>query len=116
MRLKLFIPIIIMFFLTSCTQVIMNTADEIRQNNWSAKPENGSVITLRFNDDNAEFRINSKDPDVCAEIKGLCFIDDKRIYIYNQIENEPYIFEYKLKNNQLILKFIGGKLVLIRNN
>ncbi len=116
MRLKLFIPIIIMFFLTSCTQVIVNTTDEIRLNNWSAKPENGSTVTLSFNDDTAEFRIKSTDPDARAKISGLCFIDDKRIFIYNQIENEPYIFEYKLKDNQLIMKYNGGKLVLTRNN
>lgn len=115
MKFKLIIPILIMVIMTSCTRVIVDTEDEIRMNKWSASLKNGSSITLVFEDDIAEFKIYSKDKGAQADLKGLCVIDDKKILIYNQNEGEPYFFDYKVKNNELILRYDGGKLVLNRD-
>ncbi|MBR1731407.1 MAG: hypothetical protein IJ725_03105 [Ruminococcus sp.] len=114
MKLKLIIPIIIALLLTSCTQVIVDEADEIRLNKWCAKLENESEVSLSFDDNTACFRIDSKDKDAETEIKGLSVIDNKNIMIYNESESEPYFFEYKIKNNTLTLKYSGGSLTLTR--
>ena len=116
MKTKLIIPIVIMFFLTSCAQVVVNTADEIRLNRWSASLQNGSTVKLNFKNDTAEFCVKSKDNDAQITINGLCFFDKQSMLIYDKKENEPYIFEYKIKNNKLILKHSGGRLVLTREN
>ena len=116
MKLKLIILFIIVILLTSCTQVIVDEADEIRLNKWSAELENSSTVTLDFDDDIARFKIKSKDKEANSIIKGLYAIDDKNIMIYNQDENEPYFFGYKINNNKLVLKYDGGSLALTRRN
>lgn len=116
MKFKLIIPILIMIFLCSCARVIDDAVDEIRMNRWSAKLQNGSVASLSFNDDYASFKIQSKDKAACAAIKGLGIIDDKTIFIYNLSDNEPYYFDYIIKNNTLIIKYNGGKLTLYHKN
>ena len=75
---------------------------------------NGTVVTLSFKNDTAEFCAKSKDSDAQTTIKGICFFDEKSMLIYNKNDSEPYIFEYEIKNNKLILKYGGGKLVLTR--
>lgn len=116
MKTKLIILLFTALLLTSCTRVTLDKADEIRMNTWSAELENGSVVTLSFQDDNAEFKINGKDKDARADLKGLCVIDDKKILIYNQSESESYFFDYKIKNNTLILNYNGGSMILTRQN
>ena len=113
MKKKLIIPIIIMIILSSCTQVVVNTADEIRMNKWSGKTENGNVFTLSFKNDKAEFKVQNNNK-LNLILKGLCAIDNKRIMIYNQSENEPYFFEYTINNNNLILKYDNGIIKLRR--
>ena len=116
LKIKFIIPIIIIFFLTSCTQLVTNTADETRMNTWKAELQNGSIVTLSFENDTAQFRVEDEDGDVLTRIKGLCFFDNKSMLIYNKSESEPYIFEYKIKNNKLVLSYGGGRLVLTREN
>ena len=116
MKIKLIIPLFILLFLTSCTQVITNTCDEIRLNSWCAELKNGSVVTLKFEDDIARFQIKSDDKEAQTRIKGNCFFENNKMVIYNFDDLEPYCFEYKLKNNKLTLKHSRGKLVLTRCN
>ena len=113
MKIKLFIPIVIILLLTSCTQVIVDRADEIRMNKWTAQQENGNMISLSFRDDVAEFNVKNNNKKI-LNLKGLCVIDDKRMLIYNQSEEEPYFFDYKINNNKLILKYDKGKIELTR--
>ena len=113
MKLKLLIPIIIILMMTSCTQVIVNNSDEIRMNKWTAKSENGNVSVLSFKDDFAEFKVKNNNKEL-LHLKGLCAIDNNRLMIYNNSEQEPYFFEYKMNNNNLTLKYDGGSLIFAR--
>ena len=110
--------VILAFFLSfmccSCTQVIVNSADEIRLNKWSAETEYDKVITLDFNGDKGVFKVNSRDKKASLTISGLCIIDADKIAIFNEADNENYIFSYKLKGDKLTLKYSGGKLNLLR--
>ena len=116
MKIKLIIPVLIMVILTSCTQVISDSADEIRLNSWRTELNSGSTVALRFDGDNAELKVDSKDKDACVSLKGLCVIDEKTVFIYNKSEGEPYYFNYNIKNNTLVLKYDSGTLVLTREN
>ena len=113
MKLKLITSILIILFLTSCTQVVVDNSDEIRMNKWSAKSENGNISVLKFKNDIAEFKVKNNNKEI-VYLKGLCLIDDKKLMIYNQSEQEPYFFEYKIKNNNLILKYDGKNLKFSR--
>ena len=114
MKIKLIIPIIIAVIMTSCTQIVIDSADEIRMNTWSTKLQNGSAVSLRFKQDTACFKIISSDKDACACIKGLGLIDDSKIMIYNKSDNEPYLFNYIIKNNTLKLTYNKDSILLLR--
>lgn len=116
MKLKLIIPIIIAIIMSSCTQVVIDSADEVRLNSWVAKLKNGSSVSLNFIDDIATLNIKNPDKNACVSIKGLGVIDDKRILIHNKSESESYIFNYTIKNNHLILKYNHGSISLSRKN
>ena len=116
MKIKLIIPIFIMIFLCSCSSVVKNAADEIRLNKWSAELENKSVVTLQFKGDTAKLNIKAESKEASAQIKGVSFIDTKRIVIVNNSDKELYTFNYTLKNNKLKLKYKGGAVSLTRKN
>lgn len=115
MKIKLLITIIIMLFLTSCTQVVKSPADEVRMNRWSTELGSGSVVTLSFKDDTGELIIDGKGNAPKTSIKGLAVIDNSLIMLYDKAEREPYYFKYKIKNNTLILKYNKDSIVLTRN-
>jgi len=114
MKLKLIIPVIIMTIFTSCTQVVLSAADEVRLNTWTTELDNGYSVKLSFDEDTAIFKMKNTEADEATVIKGLCVFDEMRFLIYNQNENEPYVFDYKIKNNTLILKYEENSLVLTR--
>ena len=114
MKIKLIIPIIIMLFMTACSQVITDIPDEIRLNSWSTKLENESVVSLSFEGDNAKFTVKSSDKDASVSIEGLCSFDNKNLMIYNKKDAQPYFFKYKLNNDKLVLKYDGGAIRLSR--
>lgn len=106
----------LIFMCSSCTPTIENSADEIRLNKWSYTTKYDKVVTLRFTGDKAVFKIDSSDSQACVKLKGLCVIDSDKIAIYNESDKENYIFTYKLKGNKLKLKYLGGKIILTRQN
>ena len=100
--------------MTSCTQTVSNTADEIRMNKWSTWLESGSSVSLTVNDDFGTFQVKSKDKDARVKLSGLCIIDSDSIVIIDSKDKQSYKFGYKLHNNRLKLKYGGGKITLKR--
>lgn len=100
--------------MTSCTQTVSNTADEIRMNKWSAKLKSGSSVSLSIDDDLGTFQVKSKDKDARVKLSGLCVIDSESIVIIDSKDKQSYKFGYKLHNNKLKLKYGGGKITLKR--
>lgn len=113
MKKILLIPLCILLLLTSCTQVVSNTADEIRLNKWSATLGGNRRVTLSFNDDIGSFNISSKENKI--KIKGLTIIDSDTIAIFDSDDSEVYRFKYSLKENKLKLTNSYGTLYLKRN-
>lgn len=100
--------------MTSCTQAIKNSADEIRLSSWRAELKSGGAAELDFDEDDAKFIIlNSKNKTV-SEIKGKAFFDKKRLIVFDEKDKQSYVFSCKLKNNKLTLFYEGGKLILKR--
>ncbi|MCH5303322.1 MAG: hypothetical protein J1E41_00540 [Ruminococcus sp.] len=100
--------------MSSCTQVVKNTADEIRLNTWSARLKSESMVTLKFKEDIASFKVTSSDKKPDLKLSGLCIIDSKNIMIFDDSDNQNYVFSYKLKENKLILGYNSVKLTLKR--
>ncbi len=104
----------LIFFMTSCTQVIKNSADEIRLSSWRAELKGGGAVEFSFNEDDAEFIIlNSKNKTV-SEIKGKAFFDKTRLTVFDEKDTQSYVFNYKLKDNKLKLFYAGGEITLKR--
>lgn len=110
----IFLPLLLVIMLSSCTQIIDNYADEIRLNKWSAELENENSVTLKFKEDNAVFEVVSKDKQSCVKLKGLCIIDKSNIMISDKYDGQNYIFSYKLKDNRLKLTYNDGTITLKR--
>lgn len=113
MKKILLIPLCILLLLTSCTQVVSNTADEIRLNKWSATLGGNRRVILSFKDDIGSFYISSKENKI--KIKGLTIIDSDTIAIFDSDDSEVYRFKYSLKENKLKLTNSYGTLYLKRN-
>ncbi len=111
---KLLAVLSLIFIMTSCAGTVENAADEIRLNDWSARLNSGYDAQLRFKDDNAEFKILSKNKKSDVRLSGICFIDRSRIIIFDSSDKDSYVFEYKLIDNKLRLRYDGGKIVLTR--
>ena len=112
--LKFFTAFILIIIMSSCTQIIKNTADEIRLNKWKAKLKSGSIVTLKFKEDSADFNISSKDKKSDVKLCGLCVIDSENIMIFDDNDNQNYVFSYKVKDNKLVLNYDEGEMVLKR--
>ena len=111
----LIFTVMLLFFSTSCTQTVENSADEIRMNKWCLTTKYDNEVTLNFLDDIGIFQVKSTDKRACVKLKGLCIIDKDKISIYNEADKENYIFKYKLKSNKLMLSYMGGKITLLRD-
>jgi len=106
--------LILNFIFCSCTQVVVNSADEIRLNKWSVSTEFDKEVTLEFKGDKGIFKVESEDKKSCVTLSGLCIIDADKIAIFNESDKENYIFSYKIRGNKLNLSYSEGKLTLLR--
>lgn len=98
--------------MTSCAQVIENNADEIRLNKWNEKLKNDGEAVLCFDEDNAVFNILYKNKKFNVKVSGKAFFDKNKLIIFDKSDYHNYIFNYKLKDNHLFLKYDGGTLKL----
>lgn len=114
-RLFTLLCVVLTLFFASCSEVVSTPIDEIRLNSWHLKTDYGSNISLSFNDDISEFKVITNNNEANVTVKGLCVIDDEHIVIFDQTDNQTYIFSYKLSGNQLILGYENGEIVLQRN-
>ncbi len=108
-----FLAAIIAVF-TSCGAVVVNEADEIRLNSWSARLKSGSRVTLSFDGDRADFTVKSDDRDARLRLSGLCFFDSEKFALYDEKDKSEYIFRYRLRDNKLTLLYDEGKITLKR--
>lgn len=113
--IKLLSAVFIALTMSSCTQVIFNNSDEIRLNSWSAAQKGGNYVSLKFVEDNAEFKILSENKKPKLTIKGLCLIDKNNIMIFDNSDKQSYTFSYTLKDNKLKLRYDNGELTLKRS-
>ncbi len=100
--------------MASCTQVIKNSADEIRLSSWRAELKSGGVCELKFDEDDVEFIILNLKNKSASVIKGKAFFDKNRMIVFDEKDEQSYVFNFKLKNNKLTLFYNSGKLTLKR--
>lgn len=96
--------------LSGCKRTVSSPSDEIRLYSWSAELDNGNTATLRFKDDNADFKVNNKD--FSLDISGYCHIEDDSISVYDNSTEEYYRFIYTLHGDSLELGYMGGTIKL----
>lgn len=104
-----FVAFILVFMLCACSRTVENSADELTRSLWSTSLENGTAVTLSFDDTNATFKVVFSDGDT-AVISGFCELSKNQFVIHDTKTLTPYAFEYivhsdcvKVKNNSKIV-------------
>lgn len=85
--------IVLVFFLSGCSSVVSNSADELTLNSWQTTFDNGNKVRLVFDGDYATLTLSVKDFDTTT-ISGLCECDDNSIIIYDKMSGIAYPFSY----------------------
>ncbi len=80
-------------FLCSCTQVVTNSADELKMGEWSETLENESIILLSFDGDFAALEITNKGME-SVSISGLCEVSETDFVIHDEKTKTPFAFSY----------------------
>lgn len=107
----IFVTILLILSLTSCTQIVSNTADQIRLNNWRAVLENESIVTLDFNEDIARFTVQKKNK-TYLKLKGVCIFDKESLVIFDESTSYKYSFDYYVTGNKLKLTYEDNSITL----
>lgn len=100
------------FSLVSCTPVINNASDELRMNDWRYEGDNGSTVSLSFDDTDAYLYIENAA--YTLDISGLCAADDDSLTICDTDIGKNYSFGYHLYGDRVELNFGSGVLELLK--
>lgn len=107
----IFVTILLILSLSSCTQIVSNTADQIRLNNWKTVLKNESIVTLDFNEDIAKFTVQKKNK-TYLELKGVCIFDKESLVIFDESTAYKYSFDYCVTGNKLKLTYEDNSITL----
>ena len=105
------VAILLILTFTSCTQIVSNTADQIRLNNWKTVLENESIVTLNFNEDIATFSVKENNK-TYLKLKGVCIFDKDSLVIFDEKTSYKYSFDYIVTRNKLKLDYGGNSITL----
>ena len=108
--LRFFLLIAAVMCLASCTRVLNSPADELRLYAWEYESDNGSCVSLQFDDTNAYLTIEN-DTDSLT-LSGLCIATDDRLTICDDDSGLHYSFCYQLYGDRVELSVNGGVLSL----
>ncbi len=112
--LKMFVCILLCFFLFSCSYVEQSYADELISNVWYAENENETKVQLSFTDDNrAELKIEGDADNTCT-ISGVCVINETSFVISDVTMAKNISIDYKLFGNKIDLTYMGQTLTLFK--
>lgn len=98
------------FCLVSCTRVINSASDELKMYHWYCEEDNGSIISLSFDDINAGLTIENEA--FSMDIEGLCIADDESFTICDSESKNNYTFRYQLYGDRVELSFGSGMITL----
>ena len=98
------------FGLSACTRVIENASDELKMYHWACEEENGSQISLSFEDTDACLTVENEA--FSMNIEGLCIADDDSFTICDSKSKNNYTFGYQLYGDRVELSFGSGMITL----
>ncbi len=105
---------LITVFLCSCTQVVTNSADELKMGEWSETLENESIISLSFDGDFATLKIaNEYMENVC--ISGLCEFSETDFVIHDEKTKTPFAFSYIVHFDRVEIVYGGNTVSLYKS-
>lgn len=85
--------IFVFFNFCACTDAVINNADELRLNKWSAGLDNGGNISLSFSGDYATLMLTNSELEEYT-VSGLCEISDTLFVIHDKSADTPFAFSY----------------------
>lgn len=79
--------------LCSCSRCVINSGDELTLNTWQTQFDNGNVVSLSFDADNATFSLTYSDK-TKVELCGLCELSNTSFVIHDNDTLSEYKFDY----------------------
>ncbi len=79
--------------LCSCARVVTNNGDELIANSWQTKLDNGNIIKLSFDMDNATLALTYTN-DTEVKLHGLCELSGTSFVIHDSDTFSTYKFDY----------------------
>ena len=112
MRGNLFIPVIlaVIMSLSSCSQSINSSAEELCMYSWESVAENGNAASLLFCETKAYLRLQTHDK--ALHIHGIFAVSDERLLICDDVSGMNYTFGYTLYGDRVELSSNGGIISL----
>ena len=111
MRGKFFVFLLLsVMLLSGCQRVLQTPADEFPQYDWQSEQENGSVVTLDFDDGRCTFAIEGDT--ISSIISGVCFVTDDKLVICDEDNGQNYTFGYHLFGDRVELSYNGSVITL----
>ncbi len=90
----------VVFVLSSCSDSVENSADELTLNSWYAELSNKTTMSLDFSLDFATLKIQ-REGEESVEISGLCEVSESAFVIHDKLTNTPYAFEYDVNFDRI---------------
>lgn len=100
-----------LLLLCSCTKVIVNSADELTSYSYSKEFENGNIVSLSFDENNATLSMKTKRGDK-AVISGFCEISDSEFVIFDSKTYVSYPFGYRVHYDSVDIMYDTNVLTL----
>ena len=98
-------------FLSGCTRVIGDCSDELVMHSWAAEYDNGTSISLSFDEDRAV--LTAKAGETKHTLSGICILSLTDFTICDEKTRENYTFSYTVHGDSLELTYDGSTLILI---
>lgn len=99
--------------LCSCTQVVVNSADELKLSSWGVTLDNENEITLSFDGDFATLSSSVKNEEI-VKISGLCEFSETAFVIYDDDSKIPFAFSYIVHFDRVEITYDGNTVSLYK--
>jgi len=109
----LFIFIILILF-SGCQKIISTAPDELTAYQWQNEFENGTSVTLSFENHICKLLLKTKDSKKEEIIQGGCVITEDEIIIADESMADMVRVKYTLNGNSVLLHYLGSSVELIK--
>ena len=107
--------LLLIFVFSGCQQVVVNNADELTMYSWESEFDNGTIVSLTFDENVATLHILLSDGSE-KQIKGLCELSESAFVIHDSLTKKPYAFSYIVNFDRVEIVWDENTVSLYKSN